>query len=128
MALIADKGPYAANDNVGVPDDIGIYSITGSPRDWMRYNSFNHGGSGAGEGQNVFFADGHVDFEQTPIVGVDHDNIYTLMNDFASTTGRIWGVTPQDGEGTPNPWPGQGTFGDMTTPGDRATTDSLLWP
>lgn len=36
-------------------------------------NSNNHGT----ENQNVLFADGHVDLCETPLVGIDKDNIYT---------------------------------------------------
>jgi prepilin-type processing-associated H-X9-DG protein len=36
-------------------------------------NSPNHGG----DGQNVLFADGHVEYEKDPFCGEDNDNIYT---------------------------------------------------
>jgi prepilin-type processing-associated H-X9-DG protein len=36
-------------------------------------NSKNHGG----DGQNVLYADGHVEWTATPLCGVDQDNIYT---------------------------------------------------
>lgn len=36
-------------------------------------NSLNH----EGRGQNVLFADGHVDWTQSPLVGISGDNIYT---------------------------------------------------
>ena len=93
----------------------------------MKYNSGNHGGQGAGDGQNVLFADGHVDFELTPIVGVDHDNIYTLMTDKASLEGRLVGSDPfGNGGGPENPYPGQNCWG----PGQmqHASTDTLIWP
>lgn len=38
-----------------------------------RLNSFSHQDTG----QNVLFADGHVNFETLPTVGIDSDNIYT---------------------------------------------------
>ena len=103
----------------------------------MAFNSSNHGGRGAGDGQNVYFADGHVDFESTPIVGVDHDNIYTAMaqtNEGAGAAPRISGSTPQGTAGTgltgpgENPYPGQGVFGEAANLQHRATTDSLIWP
>lgn len=131
MGLVADKGPYGLGDP-GVPDN--TLNIDTPPRQWMRWNSANHGGSGAGEGQNVFFGDGHVDFEQTPIVGVDHDNIFTAMGQNATTEARLSGASPQGqaGQGTtspgPNPYPGQGVWGDASSLQDRATTDSLIWP
>jgi prepilin-type processing-associated H-X9-DG protein len=39
-------------------------------------NSPNHGG----EGQNVLYGDGHVEFQSSPYVGVARDNIYTYGN------------------------------------------------
>jgi prepilin-type processing-associated H-X9-DG protein len=36
-------------------------------------NSRNHGG----DGQNVLFADGHVEFVTSPFVGINRDNIFT---------------------------------------------------
>jgi prepilin-type processing-associated H-X9-DG protein len=36
-------------------------------------NSNNHDG----DGQNVLFGDGHVEFLQNPFVGVQRDNIFT---------------------------------------------------
>ena len=36
-------------------------------------NSPNH----EQEGQNVLYADGHVSYETTPFVGLNHDNIFT---------------------------------------------------
>jgi len=129
MALMADRGPYApanvmANnpENKLVPD---TYDLQTPPRQWLNFNSSNHGGSGAGEGQNVLFADAHVSFELTPIVGVDHDNIYTLMNEAASLKGRLRGLDPITA--TPkNPYPGQNCF--RAGAGGHASTDSLIWP
>ncbi|HYE20224.1 MAG TPA: hypothetical protein VEA69_17380 [Tepidisphaeraceae bacterium] len=47
-----------------------------SPRDQIeRANSRNHGG----QGQNVLFGDGHVEWADTPFVGVNKDNIYTTV-------------------------------------------------
>jgi len=49
-------------------------------------NSTNH----AAIGQNVLFADGHVEFDQTPLVGENGDNIYTrggIPHITASATG-----------------------------------------
>jgi prepilin-type N-terminal cleavage/methylation domain-containing protein/prepilin-type processing-associated H-X9-DG protein len=129
MAMMADKGPYSTRPQTSqiVPTD---YDISTPPRKWLNFNSSNHGGRGAGEGQNVLFADGHVDFLETPIVAVDHDNIYTLMTENASLLGRIRGYDPYavDGQGTgkENPYPGQNTFG--TGIGAHASTDSLVWP
>ena len=132
LGMMADKGPYTTANSGGTQSDKVPpikFTISTPPRRWVNYNSSNHGGSGAGEGQNVLFADGHVSFEKTPIVGVDHDNIYTLMTDNAITQGRISGATPF-GEGggstTKNPYPGQNVFGQGA--GNHASTDTLIWP
>lgn len=97
MALGADKGPFfvaaARKDegivpNGGTPDlpfTQGDSNLTGEQilregsDDWQRENgnSVNHNG----EGQSVLFADGHVDFEDKPIVGANNDNIYTIQPD-----------------------------------------------
>ena len=39
-------------------------------------NSPNH----QHKGQNIFYLDGHVEFQRRSIVGIDHDNIYTRWN------------------------------------------------
>ncbi|NIQ99071.1 MAG: hypothetical protein GTN78_02550, partial [Gemmatimonadales bacterium] len=62
--------------------------MNSSPNEWKQLNSGNHGGTGAGEGQNVLFQDGHADFQRKPVVGIDADNIYTLMSDNATDCGR----------------------------------------
>ena len=49
-------------------------TLTSSVRDMQRGNSPNH----AGQGQNVLYGDGHVDFAQGPFVGVRRDNVYTV--------------------------------------------------
>ena len=124
LILVADRGPYAYGGQVP-PED---FDLATPPRQWVNFNSGNHGGTGAGDGQNCCFADGHVDFELTPIVGVDHDNIYTLMLDNASLEGRIIGSEPVTGDGgsLTNPYPGQNVF--LDGPGGHASTDTLIWP
>ena len=62
----------AADMNPGI--DALLKLTVNSPRDQMiKGNSPNHGG----EGQNVLFGDGHVQFDSKPFIGVDDDNIYT---------------------------------------------------
>ncbi len=129
LPMAADKGPwyYRASEpqefrrNPPDPDS--------SPKRWRFANSPNHGGLGSGEGQNVLFSDGHVSFQKTPIIGIDRDNIYTLMYEDASEKGRWYGLLPQQ-SGTPNnqkgPFPGQECFGNDLN--DRASTDSLIYP
>ncbi len=127
-ALIADKGPYS-NSCVTAPDflDPAGNELTqkSSPKDWRRFNSTNHGGSGNGEGQNVLFADGHSSFEKTPIVGIDSDNIYTLQTpDWSSSrTNLIHGEAPCNG-GIIDPYPGQEALPNQAW----TATDSLIYP
>ncbi len=126
MPVLADQGPFYYQVP---PPDWEARNVTpdSSPRDWRFANSPNHGGTGKGEGQNVVYADGHAAFERTPIVGIDHDNIYTCMDDDASDAGRWYGVTPH--YRTPfyyGPFPGQNTYGQNLR--DYASTDSLIYP
>ena len=118
MVLAADKGPY---DSPSVPLPPASLSPNDSPKDWRPFNSNNHGGKGKGEGQSILFADGHVTFERTPIVGVDHDNIYTVMMDNQSQSSRIIGESPWTRSAHPY------------APSDEAgqpltSTDSVIFP
>jgi hypothetical protein len=110
--LAADKGPYGAaleagKLNPGVPRP----SLKAPAKDWQSWNSPNH----MGEGQNVLYADGRVDWANTPLAGVKSDNIYTRWWDpiggtDADPTPRIHG-TPPTGIETP-----------------FADTDTLIYP
>ncbi len=120
MAMAADRGPGPTQ----IAQDTNI--LQNSPQiQWRRYNSGNHGGAGSGEGQAVLYSDGHVEFEGTPIVGVDFDNIYTVMTLNAFTNGRILGSAPGTGIPSLNPYPGEDTFDTGLT---YSSTDSLIWP
>jgi prepilin-type N-terminal cleavage/methylation domain-containing protein/prepilin-type processing-associated H-X9-DG protein len=136
-ALAADKGPWYTNAcTQAYWNQIIARGRDGNPIDqndsakaWQAFNSPNHGGAGAGEGQNTLFADGHVDFEQKPCVGVDYDNIYTHMQD--DWTGAPSGYNRV--QGLPGhlflaigPYPGQDAFGSGY--GYHSSTDSLLYP
>lgn len=129
MIVAADKGPMLA---VGLADvsDIGetqAVTLDSPPNEWRRFNSPNHGGRGAGEGQNCLYADGHASFERKPVVGVDSDNIYTMMDDgqdFTNADWRIRGVIPADAVGADRWYPGFDVFG----AGQFASTDSLIYP
>ncbi|HSI35344.1 MAG: prepilin-type N-terminal cleavage/methylation domain-containing protein [Phycisphaerae bacterium] len=57
-------------------------SDTASASDMKKANSFNH----QGQGQNVLYGDGHVEWQQHPFVGVNKDNIYTVSG---STDGTV---------------------------------------
>jgi prepilin-type N-terminal cleavage/methylation domain-containing protein/prepilin-type processing-associated H-X9-DG protein len=127
----ADKGPFyystAANPDWNTGQTAGGVTLEDSPAHWRPFNSGNHGGTGNGEGQNVLFADGHVTFERIPAVGIDSDNIYTLMeSDWSSEFGRIHGSTPHQAATSGDPYPGQDAF--CTGPGCHSSTDSLLYP
>jgi len=113
MPICADKGPYfdagAMDSTNGNTPDIartGAYApvFGGSASDmlklsndrWRPYNSRNHNG----EGQNVLYVDGHVEFDRKPIVGVNYDNIYTRTNAYTLES-SIQGELPQNLRG---PW------------------------
>lgn len=107
----------------------GKIDLDDSPKTWRPFNSPNHGGRDNGEGQNCLYADGHTSFQRTPAVGINNDNIYTLMDDNWGEIkgfGRIHGETPHEsGTGGP-PWPGQLALGTEAT--DYASTDTLIYP
>jgi len=124
MAMAADKGPWYAANSPPTPAQGVAPDEKSSPNDWRALNSGNHGGRGAGEGQNVLFQDGHCSFERIPIVGVDQDNIYTVMTTNASKYGRQIGKGPHESTPILNPHPGEKTFGATV----YASTDSLIYP
>jgi len=130
QAVSADKGPWykrtpspdwkagPSNQLIGLEDP---------PKLWRPFNSRNHGGQDNGEGQNVLFADGHVTFARTPAVGIDSDNIYTLMVAgpwVPQGYNRIHGETPHQAPSAP--YPGQDTFGSGA--GRHSSTDTLIYP
>jgi type II secretory pathway pseudopilin PulG len=130
MVYAADKGPYYLQIH-GFPDwEVGLnglITLNDPPKLWRPFNSPNHGGRDNGEGQNCLFADGRVDWKEIPAVGMDNNNIYTLMaNDWASDFGRIHGWTPFDAPTSGDPYPGQDAF--CTGGGCHSSTDSLLYP
>lgn len=131
MVIAGDKGPYyyAATE----APDWGAYGedppikVTDSPREWRAFNSANHGGRDNGEGQNLLFADGHASFNKLPIVGIDHDNIYTVIGEdpWEDFSALIYGDIPPDGPEN-NPYPGQWALGSEEL--DYSSTDSLIYP
>jgi len=125
--LAADKGPwYVTPTSLSwETGENGLVTLDDSPKAWRSFNSPNHGGTGNGEGQNVLFADGHASFERKPTVGIDHDNIYTLMGDDWSTIegyNRIHGEPPTLVD--PDPFPGD----DALETDAYSSTDSLIYP
>jgi prepilin-type N-terminal cleavage/methylation domain-containing protein/prepilin-type processing-associated H-X9-DG protein len=129
--IAADGTPFYLNSNA--PDFTsgginGLVTLDDSPKVWRPFNSPNHGGNNNGEGQNCLYADGHASFQRTPAVGIDNDNIYTLMDNAWNNSfgeNRIHGFTPHE-SGPPNPYPGQDAFG--TGANKYSSTDSLIYP
>ena len=134
QCFAADASPYTVTttppDFDGAGQGGAPIDLEDSMRAWRPFNSPNHGGTGSGEGQNVLFADGHVTFERFPAVGIDNDNIYTLMEDSwdgappTNSYGRIHGFIANEIDVAP--YPGKGAFGNNA--GEHSSTDTLLYP
>lgn len=62
----------AADINPGV-DELLTTTKNADAEAMKKINSPNH----EGDGENVLYADGHVEFQQQPFCGMDRDNIYT---------------------------------------------------
>jgi prepilin-type N-terminal cleavage/methylation domain-containing protein/prepilin-type processing-associated H-X9-DG protein len=69
FAVGADINP----GTTGTDDNVLSPTNTSSAKDMKFGNSNNHDG----DGQNVLYGDGHVEFVQNPFVGVQRDNVYT---------------------------------------------------
>jgi len=128
LIMAADRGPFyvSASPDWVSPETDNLLTLDDAPRNWKRFNSPNHGGTGNGEGQNALFADGHAAFHRKPAIGIDGDNIYTVIdNDWGTIEGnnRIHGIAPGEITGGA-PFPGDDSFG----PGKWASTDSLIYP
>ena len=87
MAMMADRTPMSGVDSWS-PHPVGdcweATPVGGSQK--AKQNSFNH----SQEGQNVAYVDCHVNWQTSPKVGVDSDNIWTWDNNTedGSTQGR----------------------------------------
>ena len=66
FAVASDVNP----GTVGTDDNVLLPNNTSSAKDMKNANSNNHDG----DGQNILFGDGHVEFLQNPFVGVQRDN------------------------------------------------------
>jgi prepilin-type processing-associated H-X9-DG protein len=89
----------AADLNPGVGDGFDVTAVNESSKsaDMQKANTRNHEGAG----QNVLFADGHVEFVQNPFCGVKRDNIYTVSGatDGSLTTSKtVVGLPAWDGD------------------------------
>lgn len=134
LIFAADKSPYylPGSDPTDRFYTAGKYNrpitLDDPPLNWQPFNSPNHGGRKYGEGQNVLFANGGVSFVRIPVIGIDDDNIYTVMYDRWDETGfnRIHGDSVHI-SAVQNPYPGVEALG----AGDSsayASTDSLIYP
>jgi prepilin-type processing-associated H-X9-DG protein len=76
FALAADRGPGVIYQDKAKTIILNNVYATNNTQDSARIqrlaNSQNHGR----EGQNVLFADGHVEFLRTVFVGINQNNIY----------------------------------------------------
>ena len=88
FAVAADINPGTTGNN---GSDNVVAATTNSSLSGMQLsNSNNHNKNG----QNVLFSDGHVDYDNTPFVGVNQDNIYTRG-------GTAFGLTTSDCSDSP---------------------------
>ena len=101
FAVMADMNPGTTGTN----DNVTVVTTASSGSQMKLANSNNHDG----EGQNVLFGDGHVEFVTNPFVGMQRDNIYTY---------QIFGTAAGQGPGT--------SAGVIGSP--QAATDSVLLP
>lgn len=137
--IAADRGPYyfSGSSDLAAEMERGGRLGTGigaddSPKEWRKFNSANHGGSGNGEGQNALYADGHANFVRIPAVGIDNDNIYTLMvgTEWSDVSvvgkNRVQGDSPHYSATPGPPYPGQNALGNGA--GRQSSTDSLIFP
>jgi len=85
LAIAADVncGITGSTQANGVSDNVLLVSTTSSALQMQWANSNNH----AKQGQNILFADGHVEFDNTALVGIARDNIYTSQESTSTLAG-----------------------------------------
>ena len=94
FAIAADINPGTFSSNGG--DNVIAVSTSSSSQQARYGNSNNHNK----DGQNILFADGHVEFDNNCFQGINHDNIYTYnlatspYNGLGITAGN---ASPYDG-------------------------------
>jgi len=85
FAVAADINPGTTSSNGG--DNVEAVTTSSSSQQARLGNSNNHNK----DGQNILFADGHVEFDNNCFQGINHDNIYTC-NSPASITLMLVGI------------------------------------
>jgi prepilin-type N-terminal cleavage/methylation domain-containing protein/prepilin-type processing-associated H-X9-DG protein len=112
FAVAADINPGVSDGD----DNIKLVTTTSAQSDMKKANSNNHDG----DGQNVLFGDGHVDFVQNVFVGVNRDHIYGPGDNATSPynyfTAKFTGSV------------GYGTQGALTQGSPVDANDSVLLP
>jgi prepilin-type processing-associated H-X9-DG protein len=110
-AVAADMNP-----GTGGGYDAALPTLASPLRDMQKGNTRNHQGAG----QNVLYADGHVEFQQNAFAGQDRDDIYTVAG---SDDGKI--ATSATIVGTPR-WSGDSVMLPVATqdPGSSVVGDS----
>jgi prepilin-type N-terminal cleavage/methylation domain-containing protein/prepilin-type processing-associated H-X9-DG protein len=73
VPIMADQNPGTTGRN----DNVLSVTLTATATQLKAGNSNNHNE----DGQNVMYADGHVEWLTTPFVGIQRDNIYTRAAD-----------------------------------------------
>jgi len=104
FAIAGDINPGTTGGNP--QDDVAFPKFNSARNDMQKANSNNHNG----DGQNVLYADGHVEFQNTPFCGMlrttatstattsFRDNVYTATA--ALDAGHKAGLGPQDNNDT----------------------------
>ncbi len=102
FAVMADMNPGS--------DALTKLTTNMPPSELRKGNSLNH----SGDGQNVLYGDGHVEFQDSPLCGKHRDNIYTYGDS---------GFDPATH--APRPTGGAGILGSPVGPGDSVLLPAL---
>jgi prepilin-type processing-associated H-X9-DG protein len=90
FAVAADINPGTTSSNNS--DNVMAVNTSSSSQQLAYGNSNNH----TKAGQNVLFADGHVEFDATCLVGENQDNIYTYNVPTGTTAPTSFAGNPLD--------------------------------
>jgi prepilin-type processing-associated H-X9-DG protein len=116
--LLGSDFPLVADMNPGSGDeyDAAAPQLNSPAQEIKKANSRNH----QGDGQNVLYVDGHVEFQATAFCGVQRDNIYTVA-------GGAGGNPPTSATITGSPrWRGDCVMLPVAT-GDPSSPSSVPW-